>query len=106
MPWGETETSIQLPIRNRQQMLDRYHQRTIICGSCRQALQNVHRLQVGLLSYFVVALSVAAVMPDRFRIWIGLPAILTALAGLVIYAGLKYWLEPKFYFVDYVHAKR
>lgn len=45
-------------------------------------------------------------MPDQFRTWVSLPLVLTALFGLAIYAGLKYWLEPKFYFVDYVHAKR
>lgn len=106
LPWGEIDTSIQLPIRDRQQILDRYHQHTIICGSCRQALENVHRLQMGLLAYFFVALSVAAVLPDRFRVWISLPLVLMALLGLGVYAGLKYWLEPKFYFVDYVHAKR
>lgn len=106
LPWGEIDTSTQLPRRDRQQILDRYHQHTILCGSCRQALENVHRLQVGLLGYFFVALSVAAVMPDRFRAWVSLPLVLTALLGLAIYAGLKYWLEPKFYFVDYVHAKR
>jgi hypothetical protein len=61
---------------------------------------------MGLLVYFAVALAIAAVMPDVFRLWIILPLVLTALLGLVVYAGLKYWLEPKFYFVDYVHAKR
>lgn len=72
----------------------------------RQALKKVHRLQIGLLIYFVIALSIAAVMPDAFRLWISLPLVLTALLGLVIYRSLKYWLEPKFYFVDYVHAQR
>lgn len=106
LPWGGIDSSIEFPMRDRQQLIDRYHQHTILCGSCRQALKNVHRLQVGLLGYFSVALSVAAVMPDRFRIGISLPLALTALLGLIIYAGLKYWLEPKFHFVDYVHAKR
>ncbi|HIK11807.1 MAG TPA: Rieske 2Fe-2S domain-containing protein [Oscillatoriaceae cyanobacterium M33_DOE_052] len=106
LPWGSLDPSIQLPTRDRRQILDRYHQHTMICSSCRQALKNVQRLQIGLLAYFFVALAVAAVMPDSFRVRIGLPLVLTALLGLGIYAGLKYWLEPKFYFVDYVHAKR
>jgi phenylpropionate dioxygenase-like ring-hydroxylating dioxygenase large terminal subunit len=106
LPWGEIDPSSQLPQPNRQQLLDRYHQHTLICGSCRQTLKNVHRLQVGLLVYFALALSIAAVMPDAFRLSISLPLVLTALLGLVIYAGLKYWLEPKFYFVDYIHAQR
>jgi phenylpropionate dioxygenase-like ring-hydroxylating dioxygenase large terminal subunit len=105
-PWGKIGTSIELPLHHRQQILDRYHQHTLICGSCRQALKNVHRLQISLLIYFAVALSIVAVIPDRFRPWLSLPLVLTALLGLVIYGGLKYWLEPKFYFVDYVHAKR
>jgi phenylpropionate dioxygenase-like ring-hydroxylating dioxygenase large terminal subunit len=106
LPWGKIDTSLELPLRHRHQILDRYHQHTLICGSCRQALKNVHRLQIGLLIYFAIALSIAAVMPDAFRLWISLPLVLTALLGLVIYGSLKYWLEPKFYFVDYVHAKR
>jgi hypothetical protein len=106
LPWGEIDTSLELPLRHRHQILDRYHQHTLICGSCRQALKNVHHLQIGLLIYFAIALSIAAVMPDAFRLWISLPLVLTALLGLVIYAGLKCWLEPKFYFVDYIHAKR
>lgn len=106
LPWGEIEVSNQLPIRERQPLLDRYQQHTMICGSCRQALKNLQRLQLGLLGYGFVALSAAAVMPDGFRLSISLPLVLTALLGLATYAGLKYGLEPKFYFVDYIHAKR
>ena len=106
LPWEKLDTSTELALPNREHLLDRYHQHTLICGSCRQALKNIHRVQIGLLVYFAVALSVAAVMPDRFRLGISLPLAFTALLGLVIYAGLKYWLEPKFYFVDYIHAKR
>jgi phenylpropionate dioxygenase-like ring-hydroxylating dioxygenase large terminal subunit len=103
LPWGKIDTSIEL---NRHQILDRYHQHTLICGSCRQALKNVQRVQIGLLIYFAIALSIAAVLPDAFRVGISLPLVLTALLGLVIYGYLKYWLEPKFYFVDYVHGDR
>ena len=106
LPWGNLETSQELPLPNREQILDRYHQHTVICGSCREAVKNLHRLQIGLLIYFAVALSIASVMPDAFCLWISLPLALTALLGLGIYAGLKYWLEPKFYFIDYVHANR
>jgi phenylpropionate dioxygenase-like ring-hydroxylating dioxygenase large terminal subunit len=106
LPWENTETLIDRPPLSRQQILDRYHQHTLICGSCRQTLKIVHRLQIGLLVYFAIALSIAAAMPDAFRLWISLPLALTALLGLAFYGGLKYWLEPKFYFVDYLHAKR
>lgn len=106
LPWGGIDASTKLPLRDRKRLLDRYHQHTLICGSCRQALKTVKRLQLGLLIYFAVALSIAAAMPDAFRLSISLPLVLTALLGLAMYGGLKYWLEPKFHFVDYVHAKR
>ncbi len=105
LPWEELDSSISSPFLSRQQLLDRYHQHTAICGSCRQALTNIHRIQIGLLGYFGVALSVATIVPDA-RLDVSLSLALTALCGLVIYAALKYWLEPKFYFVDYIHAKR
>ena len=100
------EVAAESPLLDRQHLLDRYHQHTLICGSCRQALKNLHRFQGAILIYFAIALSIAAVMPDASRVWVSLPLVLTALLGLVIYVGLKYWLEPKFYFVDYVHANR
>ena len=106
LPWGELENDQKMPLGDRQHLLDRYHQHTLICSSCRRALKNLHRLQIGLLAYFGVALSAAALVPDRFRFSLSLPLVLTALLGLAIWAVLKYRLEPKFYFVDYVHAKR
>lgn len=106
LPWKGLESDQTMLLSDRQHLLDRYHQHTLICSSCRQALKNLHRLQIGLLAYFGVALSVAALIPDDFRISIGLPLGLSALLGLATCAVLKYRLEPKFYFVDYVHAKR
>lgn len=105
MPWGELDRSTASPLPNRQQLLDRYHQHTEICGSCRQALTTIHRIQIGAIGYFVVALSFATIVPDA-HLEISRALVFTALFGLVIYAALKYWLEPKFYFVDYIHAKR
>jgi hypothetical protein len=29
-----------------------------------------------------------------------------ALLGLGAYAWLRFWLSPRFYFVDYIHAHR
>lgn len=106
LPWEGANSSIPSQPRDREQLLDRYHQHTLICSSCRQALKNVQRLQIGLLGYFFVAVSIAAVMPDQYRFWVSLPLVLTALLGLGLCAALKYWLKPKFYFVDYIHAKR
>ena len=106
LPWGEIQPILELPLHHRQQWLDRYHQHTQICSSCQTALKTIQRSQIGLLAYFAVAVAVAAAMPDALRLWVSLPLVLTALLGLAIYAVLKYWLEPKFYFVDYVHAER
>lgn len=106
LPWGQIERAVEPSLLDRQQLLDRYHQHTLICGSCRRALKNLHRLQSAILIYFAIAVSIAAVMPDAFRLSVSLPLVLTALLGLVIYGGLKYGLEPKFYFVDYDHAHR
>ena len=92
--------------RDRQVLLDRYHQHTLICSSCRGALQMVQRLQVLLLAYFAVSVAGVALLPDSLRLTVGLPLILLALLGLGAYAGLKYKLEPQFYFVDYVHGDR
>lgn len=105
LPWGSVDPALH-PRCDRQQLLDRYHQHTAICSSCRRALKTVQRLQVGLLAYFAIALSAAAILPDPLRLSLGLPFVLTALLGLFLAAGLKYGLEPRFYFVDYVHGKR
>jgi phenylpropionate dioxygenase-like ring-hydroxylating dioxygenase large terminal subunit len=109
LPW--TEVGISVPeIRNinenREQVLDRYKQHTQHCSSCRGALKVVQRLQVALLAYFAITVAGVAVLPDALRVQLGLPLVITALLGLAAYAWLKFWLSPKFYFVDYVHADR
>jgi hypothetical protein len=92
--------------QSRQETLDRYTQHTQHCSSCRGALKNIQNIQKFLLGYFVISIAVVALLPDAMRIPVGLPMILLALLGLGGYAGLKFWLEPKFYFVDYVHAEK
>lgn len=110
LPWQEVGINPPdiLPIlpmnQNREQILDRYHQHTQHCSSCRGALKTVQRWQIFLLVYFILSVSTVALLPDALRLQWGLPLILTALLGLGAYAGLKFWLEPKFYFVDYIHA--
>lgn len=107
LPWQEAGINPPdiLPMNNnREQLLDRYHQHTQHCSSCPGALKTVQRWQIILLAYFAIGVSGVAVLPDALRMQWGLPLILTALVGLGIYSGLKFWLEPKFYFVDYIHA--
>ncbi|TFI50736.1 pheophorbide a oxygenase [Mastigocladus laminosus UU774] len=109
LPWSEVGISVP-EIRNinenREQVLDRYKQHTQHCSSCRGALKVVQRLQIALLAYFAITVAGVAVLPDALRVQLGLPLVITALLGLAAYAWLKFWLSPKFYFVDYVHADR
>lgn len=104
-PWGTLDIA-QWTLPNRQQLLDRYHQHTLICSSCRSALQTIQRIKLGLLIFCALAIAIAALTPDAQRLWLGLPLVLLALLALAGYGWLKYRLEPQFYFVDYVHADR
>jgi phenylpropionate dioxygenase-like ring-hydroxylating dioxygenase large terminal subunit len=108
LPWQEvgiTPKTIDID-EPRQVVLDRYRQHTQHCSSCRGALKNIKYLQWVLLSYFVVTVSAVALMSDRLRLSVGLPLMAVALIGMGVYAWLKFWLEVKFYFVDYIHAER
>lgn len=87
-------------------LLDRYKQHTQHCSSCRGALRVIQRLQVVLLAYSAITISGVAILPDTFRVKLGLTLIITALLSLAAYTLLKFWLVPKFYFIDYVHAKK
>ena len=108
LPWQEVGLSDQKTqiISDRKTILDRYHQHTQHCSSCRNALKNGQRLQVIFLTYFVLAVSGVALMPDPLRLKLGLPLIILALLGLVVAAWLRFWFQPRFYFVDYIHADR
>lgn len=109
LPWtfeDEKETTYSPINDNRQELLDRYSQHTQHCSSCRDALKNVKRLQWGILAYFAISIATTAILPDSLRLSWGLPLTIIALLGLGVYGWLKFWLEPKFYFVDYIHAER
>ncbi|MGC1306491.1 MAG: Rieske 2Fe-2S domain-containing protein [Phormidesmis sp.] len=99
-PWDE------LPADRltREAALDRYHQHTQICGSCQQTLRQIKQLQLGLVGVFAIAVAISSLLPDASRLAVGLPLIIAGLVSLGGAAWLKYWLEPQFYFVDYVHA--
>ncbi|MBW4561535.1 MAG: Rieske 2Fe-2S domain-containing protein [Mojavia pulchra JT2-VF2] len=108
LPWHEFGITVpQSPTinDNRSVVLDRYKQHTQHCSSCRSTLKTIQRLQVVLLVYFVITVSVVAILPDALRVKLGLPLMITALLGLGVYTWLKFWLSPKFYFVDYDHAR-
>ncbi len=107
LPWANTPSLAPEPQSSRREaLLDRYQQHTSICHSCHHALHTVQRLQIGLLVFFTVAVAIAALLPDVWRLTIGLPLLFLALSGLGVYGWLKFWLEPQFYFVDYIHSDR
>lgn len=106
LPWPAGTTPPTFGPRDRQQVLDRYHQHTQLCSSCRSALQWVERAEWGLLGLTVLVVAIVAVLPDEYRRWPGIPLLLLALGGLGVAAWLKIWLEPQFRFVDYIHSDR
>ena len=93
-------------LENREDILNRYKQHTQHCSSCRNTLKLAQRMQIILVSYFVVVVSIVALLPDVLRLKLGLPLILTALLGLGVYGWLKLWLIPRFYFLDYIHSEK
>ncbi|MBV8886649.1 MAG: Rieske 2Fe-2S domain-containing protein [Chroococcidiopsidaceae cyanobacterium CP_BM_RX_35] len=109
LPWGKNSISSlsdESLTSCHEVLLDRYRQHTMHCSSCRQALKNFQRLQLILLCYFAVSVASVVVMPDAMRLNIGLPLTVLALIGLAIYTYIKYRVEPKFYFIDYMHADK
>ena len=107
LPWNEVGVTTSPPREtSRETLLDRYHQHTQHCSSCRNTLKTIQIAQRVLLAYFAIAVSTVAVLPDNLRLSWGLYLTISALLGLGIYAVLKFWLMPKFYFVDYVHSQR
>lgn len=91
---------------SRKILLDRYHQHTQHCRSCRITLKRIIFWQWLLLGYFTVVVATVALLPDSFRITWGFWLTASALLGLGVAGILRFWLMPQFYFVDYIHADR
>jgi phenylpropionate dioxygenase-like ring-hydroxylating dioxygenase large terminal subunit len=89
-----------------EQLLDRYHQHTIHCGSCRRALTVIQWLEVVGVVGFALAMAMAALLSDPLRLPLGLPLVLLALASLGGAAGLRFGLEPRFRYRSYDHTRR
>jgi phenylpropionate dioxygenase-like ring-hydroxylating dioxygenase large terminal subunit len=106
LPWHNSNGQLPPLNENRQFLLDRYHQHTQHCSSCRQALKKIQIIKLILLINFILTISAVAIMPETWRLTLGLWLIAFALVGLGVYSWLKLWLEPKFYFVDYIHAHK
>ncbi|MDJ0594146.1 MAG: Rieske 2Fe-2S domain-containing protein [Pleurocapsa sp. MO_226.B13] len=109
LPWDRVGVTVPPSIileTPREVLLDRYHQHTQHCNSCRNTLKAVQLWQWLLLAYFAIVVSIVAVLPDGLRVSLGLYLTISALLGLGIAAWLRFWLMPKFYFVDYIHSDR
>ena len=106
LPWDEVGVTASPTVDSREVLLDRYHQHTQHCSSCKKALNRIQFGQWLLLAYFVAVVATVAVLPDSLRVSWGLSLIISALLGLGIAGVFRFWLMPKFYFVDYVHSER
>ncbi|MFM7641870.1 MAG: hypothetical protein ACKO45_10020 [Cyanobium sp.] len=95
----------ELPARE-EMLLDRYQQHTRHCASCRGALLATQRLEVAGLVVLALGLAVAALLPEAWRLPLGLPLALLALAGGAGAAALRWGLEPWFRYRPYRHARR
>ena len=108
LPWNEV--GVDVPASDtkkpREVLLDRYSQHTQHCSSCRQTVKTIELTQRILLAYFAIAVATVAMLPDNLRVSLGLYLTTSALLGLGVFAVLKFWLMPKFYFVDYLHSQR
>ncbi|MGB2923998.1 MAG: hypothetical protein WBB82_01745, partial [Limnothrix sp.] len=105
LPWQAAGISPQPTTihENRRKVIDRYHQHTVHCSSCRTALKRVRWGKRISISLMILAIATTAVLPDILRLKLGL--VLLGLAGIsgAIAAVLHYKIEPEFYFVDYRH---
>lgn len=86
-PWGDVGADSEAQTYsdgslNHEFALDRYHQHTQICSSCRQALKQIKQLQLGLIGLFAVAIATTSLLPDAVRFSWGLSLVLLGLAGL------------------------
>ena len=107
LPWDEVGIDTTPAIEtSRGVLLDRYHQHTQHCSSCRTALSRIQLGQWLLLGYFSVVVAVVAEFPPSLRVSWGLWLTISALFGLGIAGVLKFWLLPQFYFVDYIHSEK
>lgn len=109
LPW-KTQERDQMTLNavetQREALLDRYHQHTQHCQRCQGALKRIHQMQKGALVSSALLVLIIALLPDADRLSVGLPLGAIALLSAITWAWLHYRLEPKFYFVDYIHADR
>ncbi|MEL7084904.1 MAG: Rieske 2Fe-2S domain-containing protein [Cyanobacteria bacterium J06597_1] len=108
LPWSEVGLSPNYdpPLTDDRTILDRYHQHTIHCSSCRGALKAIQNWQLALVALAILLTIITALLPDAARLPYGLPLAAFTLISLSISATLKFWLEPQFLYVPYIHADR
>jgi len=108
LPWQPKQESYSdQPLdAQRDALLDRYHQHTQHCRSCRTALTRIQRFEMGTLLTAGGLGIIMALLPDAYRLQFGIPLAGMIILSVLAWAWLRYWLEPQFEFVDYVHADR
>jgi phenylpropionate dioxygenase-like ring-hydroxylating dioxygenase large terminal subunit len=103
---GAAAASAPLPSLGSEQLLDRYHQHTLHCRSCRRALAVTRALQATAVVLAVLSVATAALLSDALRGPVGVPLVAVGLAGLVSAAALRWGLEPRFRYRAYDHTRR
>ncbi len=107
LPWDRVGVNPHAVMEtSREVLLDRYHQHTRHCSSCRTALNRIVFSQWLLLAYFTVVVATVALLPDSLRVTWGVWLTVSALLGLGVAGILRFWLMPQFYFVDYIHSAK
>jgi phenylpropionate dioxygenase-like ring-hydroxylating dioxygenase large terminal subunit len=109
LPWQGVGSEVTEPSgveRRRDVLLDRYHQHTRHCQSCQGALKRIHQLEIGTLVGSALLILIIALLPNAYRLQVGLPLSAITILSAIAWAWLRYRLEPQFHFVDYVHAER
>jgi phenylpropionate dioxygenase-like ring-hydroxylating dioxygenase large terminal subunit len=87
------------PRKSSTELLDRYHSHTIHCASCRGALRNIQRLQVGLL---IVSAVIWSLVPLVGFIWGELTLPIVIIMAMMPLGAIATWfglgnLERQFY---------
>jgi len=85
-----------------EQLLDRYHQHTVHCASCRRALVNTQRLQAIAWGLAGFSAAIISLLPSAWR----LPLLLLAAVAAAVAAALRWRLEPWFRYRPYDHSRR
>jgi hypothetical protein len=100
VPWAQGGGTLPPAERSKEVLLDRLHQHTERCSSCRTALARLRAARVAGLAGAVAASAAAAWLPGGDS-----PASAVLAVGGVALAVLAHLLVPLFVYKDYTHAE-